>query len=88
MAKSTQKWSWRSFLNLVAYVAIFCIGIALLIGRIGGNSIASAFRTVAEILAYFVTAFSAFYFAVSRRHWAYYLIWVICVVLIIVLMVI
>lgn len=87
VAKNTSSWSWRSFLNLIAYVAIFCIGVALLIGKFSG-SIAGAFRTVAEILAYAVTAVSAFYYAVSRRHWAYYLIWVICVVLIIVLMVI
>lgn len=79
---------WRSILNLVAYIAIVCIGIALLIGKIGGASLAGSFRKVAEILAYTVTAVSAFYFANSRRHWAYYLIWVVCVVLIVVLMVI
>lgn len=88
MAKNTSNWNWRHFINLIAYAAIFCIGVALLIGRIGAGSIAGAFRTVAEILAYSVTAVSAFYYAVSRRHWAYYLIWVICVVLIVVTMVI
>lgn len=88
MAKNTSSWNWRNFLNAVAYVAIFCIGVSLLIGKIGVGSISGAFRTVAEILAYAVTAVSAFYFAVSRRHWAYYLVWVVCVVLIVVLMVI
>lgn len=80
--------SWRSVLNLIAYVAIVCIGVALLVGKIGGTSIAGAFHKVAEILAYLVTAVSAYYFASSRRHWAYYLVWVICVVLIVVLMII
>ena len=79
---------WRSLLNLIAYVAIVCIGVALLVGKIGGTSIAGAFHKVAEILAYLVTAVSAFYFARTRSHWAYYLIWVICVVLIVVLMII
>lgn len=88
MAKNTSNWNWRHFLNLLAYVAIFCIGVSLLIGKIGVGSIASAFRTVAEVLAYSVTAVSAFYYACSRRHWAYYLIWVVCVVLIVVLMII
>jgi len=88
MAKNTSSWNWRSVLNLVAYVAIFCIGVSLLIGRIGVGSISGAFRTVAEILAYLVTAVSAFYYAVSRRHWAYYLIWVVCVTLIVVVMII
>ena len=86
--RKTTSWSWRYILNLVSYVAIFCIGISLLIGKLGVGSIAGAFHTVAEILAYFVTSVSAFYFAVSRRHWAYYLIWVVCVVLIVVLMII
>jgi len=86
MAKNSG--GWRSVLNLVSYIAIVCIGIALLIGRIGGASLAGAFQRVAEILAYIVTAVSAFYFANARRHWAYYLIWVICVVLIVVLMII
>lgn len=88
MAKNTSNWNWRHFLNLIAYVAIFCIGVSLLIGKIGVGSIAGAFRTVAEVLAYSVTAVSAFYYACSRRHWAYYLIWVICVVLIVVMMII
>lgn len=87
MSKNTSGWSWKSFLNLIAFIAIFCIGISLLIGKIGVGSIAGAFQTVAEILAYSVTAVSAFFFAHSRRHWAYYLIWVICVALIVVLMI-
>lgn len=87
---STQRFGWRSFINLISYGAICCIGIALLVGVIAGRNsqIAGAFHTVAELLAYTVTAISAFFFANSRRHWAYYLIWVICVVLIVVLMVI
>ncbi len=79
---------WRGIINLTSYVAICCIGIALLVGRIGVGSIAGAFHTVAEILAYLVTAIAAFSFAKNRRHWAYYLVWVVCVVLIIVLMII
>ena len=79
---------WKSFRNLISYVAIVCIGVALLIGRIGGSSLAGAFSKVAEILAYTVTAVSALYFARSRSHWAYWVIWLVCVVLIIVLMII
>ena len=81
-------YNWRSFINLLAYVATFCIGVALLVGKIGVGSIASAFSTVAEVLAYLVTAIAAFSFAKSRGHWAYYVIWIVCVVLIVVLMII
>jgi len=79
---------WRSFLNLISFVAIVCIGVALLIGKIGAGSLAGAFSKVAEILAYTVTAVSAFYFARSRSHWAYWVIWLVCVILIVVLMII
>jgi len=87
---STKHFGWRSFINLISYGAICCIGIALLIGAIlgRGSQIAGAFHTVAELLAYTVTAISAFFFANSRRHWGFYLVWVVCVVLIVVLMVI
>ena len=87
MAKNTSSWGWRGILNLFAYVSIVCIGLALLIGKIGGGQLAGAFRTVAEILAYTLTAISAYFFAHSRRHWAYYLIWIVCVVLMVVMMI-
>lgn len=85
---SNKTWGWKSILNLVAFVAICCIGVSLLVGKIGANSVAGAFNSVAQILAYTITAIAAFNFAVTKRHWAYYLVWVVCVVLIIVLMVI
>ena len=92
MSKDTStkssKWGWKGIMSLIAYVAVCCIGISLLVGQIGVGSIAGAFNTVAEILAYIVTSCVAFGFAVRRRHWAYYTVWVICVVLIIVLMII
>ena len=89
MSNNTKKsWGWKSILNLISFVAICCIGISLLIGKIGVGSIAGAFRTVAEILAYLVTAIAAFNYVIARRHWAYYVVWIVCVVLIIVLMVI
>ena len=85
--KTSTVWSWRNFLNLVSYVAIVFIGLSLLIGKIGAGSLAGAFEKIAQILAYLVTAISAFAFAHNRRKWFYYLIWVVCIVLIVVLMV-
>ncbi len=86
MARKT--FNWRNILNLVAFVAICFIGIALAISKIGASSLAISFKQIAEILAYVVTAVSAFFFAHSKRHWAFYLTWAICVTLIVVLMII
>lgn len=88
MAKNTGGMSWRGFLNLLAFIAVVCIGLALTIGKIGGGNLASLLEQVANILAYIIVAISSFYFAYNRRHWAYYLIWVICVVLIVVFMIV
>ena len=37
--KTTKRSGWRGFLNLISYIAIVCIGISLLIGKIGGDSL-------------------------------------------------
>lgn len=91
MSKETKtvkkSFGWKGIMSAVAYVAVCCIGISLLVGKIGVGSIAGAFNTVAEVLAYLVTAAVAFGFAVRRKHWAYYTVWIVCVVLIVVLMI-
>ena len=88
MAKNTGGASWRGFLNLISFIAIVCIGLALVIGKIGGGNLASSLRQISEILAHAIVAISAFYFAYSRHHWAYYVVWVVCLALIIIFMVI
>lgn len=79
--------TWRTFVNMVAYVSIVCIGLALLIGKVGAGSLAEAFEKIAQILAYIVTAIFALIFAFSRRHWVYFLIWGISVTLIVLLII-
>ena len=88
MAKNTGGMSWRGFLNLLAFIAVVCIGLALTIEKIGGGNLASLLRQISDILAYAIVAISSFYFAYNRRHWAYYVVWVVCVVLIVVFMII
>ena len=74
---------WKGILNLLSFVAILCIGVALLISFIF-PSLAHSFQLVAEVIAYAITGTLAFRF-VRGRHWAYLVIWIVCVVLIIVL---
>ena len=89
--KTTTKsggFSFKGILNFIAFIAICCIGISLLVGKIGVGSIAGAFNTIAQVLAYLITSISAFNYAMKKRHWAYFTVWVVCVVLIVVLLVI
>lgn len=88
MAKNSGGMSWRGFVNLIAFIAVVCIGLALVIARIGGGNLASALRQISEILAYTIVAIASFCFAYNRRHWAYYVIWFICVALIVIFMII
>ncbi|MBO7219374.1 MAG: hypothetical protein J6V40_05320 [Clostridia bacterium] len=85
MSKNTSGYNWRGFMNLVAFIAMCCIGVALVFGKIF-PSVASAFDSVAKILAYLITAVSAFYFVRNKRNTVYYIVWAVVVVLIVVLM--
>lgn len=79
---------WKGIISLVAFVAIFFIGVSLLIGLLPLKGIASAFGQVAQILAYIITAVVAFSFVSHKKHWAYWTIWAVSVVLIVVVLII
>lgn len=81
----------RSTLNLISYLSVFCIGVALTLNYIfrkvsldGGARIAGAFGTVAECLAYLVVSVYSFYFARTKRNVAYIICWAFAVALIVV----
>lgn len=77
--------TFRGIVNFVSYIAVFCIGIALILNVIfKGNSFSNAFQMVAECLAYIVVSISAFYYARSKRSIWYLICWIVAVVLIIV----
>ena len=74
----------KSFFNFCAFIATVCIGVALLVGKLLHiGSIANIFTMVAEIFAYLLCAISSFFYVHYKRHWAYYLIWAIAVILIV-----
>lgn len=85
MSKNTSGYNWRNFVNFIAFLAICCIGVALVVGKIF-PSIGGAFEQVAKILAYLITAISAFYYVRNKRNTIYYIVWAVVVILIIVLM--
>jgi len=87
--------SWKRFFNLVAFVAVVLVGIALMLSALKiGSNIQTAFGLIAEILAYLVVAFYSFFYAWSRtrKRWTgqllHLIIWTVAVVLIIVFIII
>lgn len=79
------KFSFRSFANLMAYIAVVLVGAALLIQAVlKGNQVAAAFKMVADVIAYVMLAISSFSYAKSRRNVVFIIIWIVAVVLIVV----
>ena len=83
---------WSALVNLLAFVALTLVGIALLLGRVLSGDISSAFRTIAEVLAYVVVAFYALFWAIERRRSTvsfivHLVIWAVAVTLIVVFMI-
>ena len=79
------KFSMKSFASLMAYIAVVLVGLALLIQSIfKGNQVASAFKIVADVIAYVMLSFYSFAYAKSRRSIVYIIIWIVAVVMIVV----
>lgn len=82
--------NFKNFLNMIAFVGVVAVAIALLFGLIfsGNNELAGALTLIAECIAYLVTAIYAFYFVYSKRNPVLTIIYVIAVVAIVVLLIV
>lgn len=82
----TQGFSFSNLISLVAYIGIGCIAIALLFTLIFKNdsNVASAFRTVGEVIAYLISIILAYSWVKSHKHVA----WIVCYVVFVVTIVI
>lgn len=83
------KGDFGKFLNVLAYVSIVLVAVALVVSKIlgwaeAGQSIASAMRLVANILAYLITAIAAYYYVRSKKNVWFTIIYIVSLVLIIV----
>lgn len=78
----------KSFINLMAYVAIAFIAVALVLSKLLGwlvnPVIAGSLTLVAQIIAYGITAVFGFAFAKSKKGAAWMVAYVIFIVLIVV----
>ncbi len=83
------KGDFGKFLNILAYISIVLVAVALVLSKIlgwakAGQDIASAMQLVANILAYFITAIAAFYYVRSKKNIWFTIVYIVCLVLIIV----
>ena len=82
----TSGFSFSSFISLVAYIGIGCIAIALLFTLIFKNdsTVASAFRTVGEVIAYLISIILAYSWVKNHKQIG----WIVCYVIFVVTIVI
>ena len=83
----------KKFMNMLAYIGLVCVAFALLLAKIlgwlkAGGSVAGAFASVGQCIAYIVTMVYAFQFVRSKRNiwwWVTYWVAVALVVLMVIL---
>ena len=71
-------------INLVSFVAVICIGVALILGKIGFLSeIAGALLMIAQTIAYIVVTIVSFFYVYRKRNVWTWVAWSVAVVLIV-----
>ena len=79
----------KGFVNFLAYLAIVLVALALILqyvlSAVGVSAtIVGAMSTIAQFIAYAITAVFAFYFAKSRRNIGFMIAYIVAVILIVV----
>lgn len=85
--KDKQRFSYNSILSFVAFIAIGCIAIAILLTLIFKNNstLSNSFRSIGEAIAYVVSIVLAFSWVKTHQHIAWIVCYVVFVVTIVVL---
>ena len=81
-AKSVKSAGW--FTNIISFAAVICIGVSLILSRLGFlSSVAGAFMTVAQVVAYLVVTIVSFFYVYRKRNVWIWVAWAVSVVLIV-----
>ena len=77
---------FKGLINLLAFVAIAMVGIALLVSKIlgGAGGVAGALILIANVLAYIITAVAAFYFVKNKNNVWIWVVYAVALVLIVI----
>jgi len=80
--KSAHGAGW--LVNLISFVAVICIGVALMLSKIGAlGSIAGALMTIAQTVAYLVVSIVSFFYVSRRKNIWIWVAWIVSIVLIV-----
>jgi len=71
-------------LNLASFIAVICIGVSLILSKIGWFSkIAGALTMIAQVISYLVLIVISCFYIVKRKNIWLWLVWAVSVVLIV-----
>lgn len=83
-----QRWTSTKVLDCIAYFAIMCIAIALILRLIfkkNSPSIASAFQSIGEAFSYIICIWLGFYWTRRHKNIWWFICWLVASVLIVVI---
>lgn len=80
--KTVKSAGWLT--NLISFVAVICIGVSLILGKLGFLSeIAGALLMIAQTIAYIVVTIVSFFYVYRRKNIWIWVTWAVAVVLIV-----
>ncbi len=82
----SNKGGFKSIMYLASFVGLVLIAISLIIVKVA-PSVAGACSLIANIIAYSMVAFFSYLFVSSKRNVAYYITWIVSIVIVIVMMI-
>ncbi len=81
--KAAKSAGW--LLNLVCFVAVICVGISLLLSKVGlSGQISTALSIIAQVISYLVLVIISCFYIVRRKNIWLWIIWAVSVVLIVI----
>ncbi len=81
--KSVKSAGW--LINLISFVAVICIGVALMLAKIGFlSSVSGALMTIAQTIAYIVVSVVSFFYVLRKKNVWIWITWIVAVVLIVI----
>ena len=75
----------KGIINFLSFISVGLIGVTLLLGKLGiFQGIGGALITVANVLAYIITAIAAFYYVRNKKNVWVWIVYVVSIVLIVI----
>ena len=81
---TTTKRSNNWLLNFISFIAVICVGISLLLSKVGLNgTISNVLSLIAQVIAYTILVFISCRYIVRRRNIWLWIVWGVSVALIV-----